>query len=115
MIFYYMLRGQPPFMSLGGVDAAVAAALRHERPAIPRAWDTTLTRLLQNCWSDSGSTRPSFEQASAILSPQLLRPPHATVFVPITSSSPPAPTHPFNPRHFHKPLLVRLGVHAAEL
>jgi len=67
MIFYYMLRGQPPFMSLGGVDAAVAAALRHERPPIPRAWDATLTRLLQNCWSDSGSTRPSFEKVLTIL------------------------------------------------
>ena len=25
MIFYYMLRGQPPFMALGGVDGAPAA------------------------------------------------------------------------------------------
>jgi len=67
MIFYYMLRGQPPFMQLGGVDAAVAAALRQERPPIPRAWDATLTRLLQDSWSDSGSARPSFEEVLAIL------------------------------------------------
>lgn len=63
MILFYMLRGMPPFLHLGGVDAAVAAAIRQERPPIPRAWDEKITHLLQAAWSENPASRPSFQKA----------------------------------------------------
>mmetsp|Transcript_17911 Transcript_17911/g.57667 ORF Transcript_17911/g.57667 Transcript_17911/m.57667 type:complete len:90 (-) Transcript_17911:324-593(-) len=53
----------PPFLHLGGVDAAVAAAIRQERPPIPRAWDEKITHLLQAAWSENPASRPSFQKA----------------------------------------------------
>ena len=62
MIFYYMLRGVPPWYGLSGVDAATKAAVGGERPVIPRDVDERLSTLLKRCWDENPKARPSFEE-----------------------------------------------------
>ena len=62
MIFYYMLRGIPPWSGLSGVDAATKAAVDGDRPFIPRYVDERLATLLKRCWDVNPRARPSFEE-----------------------------------------------------
>ncbi|EED90828.1 predicted protein, partial [Thalassiosira pseudonana CCMP1335] len=62
MIFYYMLRGIPPWSGLSGVDAATKAAVDGDRPFIPRYVDERLATLLKRCWDENPRARPSFEE-----------------------------------------------------
>jgi len=61
MIFYYMLRGIPPWSGLSGVDAATKAAVDGERPLIPRDVDDRLSTLLKRCWDENPKARPGFD------------------------------------------------------
>jgi len=61
MIFYYLLSGSPPWPTLNGIKAVQAAATEGRRPCIPRHWDQRLSSLLQQCWDENPSARPSFE------------------------------------------------------
>jgi len=67
MIFYYMLKSEPPFPELDG-EAAAGAAQTGQRPMCMSSWDAKakLTPLLQECWAESPEARPSF---SALLTP----------------------------------------------
>jgi serine/threonine protein kinase len=67
MILYYMLEGAPPWPDLDGVAAVRAAALKHERPPIPRHWDLSLQELLRSAWADEPRARPSFAAVLEIL------------------------------------------------
>lgn len=66
MIFFYMLRGQPPFLSLDGVQAAKAAAIEKARPNIPTSatFAPPLAELLRTTWCDVPSERLTFQQVS---------------------------------------------------
>jgi len=67
MIFYYMLRGIPPWSGLSGVDAATKAAVDGERPIIPRDVDERLSTLLKRCWDENPKARPSFQEIISLL------------------------------------------------
>ena len=41
--------------------AAQAAAIRSERPTIPRSWDSCWSDLIQQCWDENPSNRPGFD------------------------------------------------------
>ena len=65
-----MLGVEAPWPHLDGVKAAVAAAIKTERPPIPRHWDGTLVDLIRAMWANEPRQRPSFaailEQLHAI-------------------------------------------------
>ncbi len=60
MIFYYLLAGRPPWEQLDGLMAVSKAAHEADRPIIDRFWDLELTGLMQRCWAETPSARPSF-------------------------------------------------------
>jgi len=67
MILFYLLSGKPPWPTENGLVAARKAAEEGDRPTIPRSWDTRLQILLQECWDENPSARPSFHQILKIL------------------------------------------------
>jgi len=62
MILFYLLDGKPPWPYDSGLVAIKKASEEGERPAIPRSWDSRLGELLQHCWDENPSSRPSFQQ-----------------------------------------------------
>ena len=62
MIFYYMIRGTPPWSGLSGLDAVTKAAVDGERPLIPRNVDARISTLLNRCWDENPRARPSFAE-----------------------------------------------------
>jgi serine/threonine protein kinase len=67
MILYYLLDGKPPWPLVNGLVAVKKAALEAERPNIPRKWDLRLSNLVQECWDENASVRPSFEKVLPVL------------------------------------------------
>jgi len=61
MILFFMSSGHAPWPSKNGVVAAADAAIEGKRPFIPRNWDSQWANLLQQCWDESPSLRPSFK------------------------------------------------------
>lgn len=62
MILFYLLDGKPPWPTLNGLVAARKAAEEGDRPIIPRNWDSRVQILLQECWDENASVRPSFHR-----------------------------------------------------
>jgi len=67
MILFFLLSGKPPWPNDNGIVAARKASDEGDRPTIPRSWDNPLQILLQNCWDENPSSRPSFHQILQIL------------------------------------------------
>lgn len=67
MILFYLLDGKPPWPTENGLVAAKKAAEEGDRPRIPRNWDNMIQVLLQECWDENPSARPSFHQVLLIL------------------------------------------------
>lgn len=67
MIFFYLLDGKPPWPTENGLVAARKASEEGDRPRIPRSWDNRIQILLQDCWDENPSARPSFQQILQIL------------------------------------------------
>jgi serine/threonine protein kinase len=61
MILFYLLKGTPPWPYDNGMVAARKAADEGDRPEIPRSWDSSLQALLQDCWNEDPSARPTFK------------------------------------------------------
>ena len=61
MIFYYLLAGRPPWDQLSGLKAVIKAAMEADRPVVERSWDIQLSNMIQRCWDENPSARPSFE------------------------------------------------------
>ena len=59
--------GEPPWAELRGPDAVELAAVKKERPNVPRHWDARLATLTRSCWADDPATRPSFAAALEVL------------------------------------------------
>ncbi|KAF9645203.1 kinase-like protein [Thelephora ganbajun] len=73
MVIYEVLTGLPPFYHMRAYSP-VAAVLRGERPEKPLdaellGFSDTLWELVQSCWSESSSTRPTAQQPLDYLSP----------------------------------------------
>lgn len=62
MILFYLLDGKPPWPTLNGLIAARLAAEEGDRPPIPRSWDNKVQTVLQECWDENPSARPSFHR-----------------------------------------------------
>jgi len=60
MIFYYLLAGRAPWEQLSGLQAVIQAATEADRPVVDRSWDSQLSGLMQQCWSETPSSRPPF-------------------------------------------------------
>jgi serine/threonine protein kinase len=60
MIFYYLLAGRPPWDQLSGLKAVIKAAMEADRPVVERSWDIQLSNMMQRCWDENPSARPSF-------------------------------------------------------
>lgn len=60
MILYYLISGRPPWESLSGLNAVTKAAVEADRPIINRSWDSQIADLMQRCWDENPSGRPSF-------------------------------------------------------
>jgi len=67
MILFYLLGGKPPWPTENGLVAARKASEEGDRPSIPRHWDNRIQVLLQDCWDENPSTRPSFQQILHVL------------------------------------------------
>jgi len=61
MLMYFLTAGHAPWPMLNGLIAAQAAAIRSERPTIPRSWDSCWSDLIQQCWDENPSNRPGFD------------------------------------------------------
>eukprot|EP00557_Chaetoceros_sp_GSL56_P004748 CAMPEP_0176488812 /NCGR_PEP_ID=MMETSP0200_2-20121128/6926_1 /TAXON_ID=947934 /ORGANISM="Chaetoceros sp., Strain GSL56" /LENGTH=100 /DNA_ID=CAMNT_0017885855 /DNA_START=104 /DNA_END=406 /DNA_ORIENTATION=+ len=59
-ITHYLLSGRPPWEQLNGLKAVIKAATEADRPIIDRSWDSQLSSLMQRCWDENPSSRPSF-------------------------------------------------------
>jgi serine/threonine protein kinase len=60
MIFYYLILGRAPWEALSGLDAVTKAAVLADRPIINRSWDAQISSLMQRCWDENPTGRPSF-------------------------------------------------------
>mmetsp|Transcript_8465 Transcript_8465/g.9756 ORF Transcript_8465/g.9756 Transcript_8465/m.9756 type:complete len:703 (+) Transcript_8465:108-2216(+) len=60
MILYYLVSGRPPWESLSGLKAVIKAAVEADRPIIHRSWDAQISSLMQRCWDENPTGRPSF-------------------------------------------------------
>lgn len=60
MIFYYLLAGRPPWEQLSGLKAVIQASTEADRPIVDRSWDIKISGLMQRCWEETPSSRPSF-------------------------------------------------------
>jgi serine/threonine protein kinase len=67
MILFYLLDGKPPWPYDSGMVAVRKASDEGDRPSIPRSWDSRLQALLQDCWDENPSSRPSFRTILSIL------------------------------------------------
>lgn len=67
MILYYLLSGRPPWATMNGLKAVERAANDGDRPNVPRDWDERLSMLLQQCWDENPTARPSFKQVLEVL------------------------------------------------
>jgi serine/threonine protein kinase len=67
MIFYYLLKGKPPWANVNGMVAVKKAALEADRPIVPREWDLRLSSLLQECWDENRRSRPTFTRILEVL------------------------------------------------
>ena len=67
MILFFLLDGKPPWPTENGLIAARKASEEGDRPTIPRNWDNRIQVLLQDCWDENPSARPSFQQILHIL------------------------------------------------
>lgn len=60
MLLYEMLTLSEPFIHYTPVDAALAVATRGERPPLPPFPEQGLRSLIEDCWDQVPSSRPSF-------------------------------------------------------
>jgi len=64
MIFYFLLSGKPPWPELNGLNAVTKAAMEADRPIVARNWDMSVSNLMQECWAENPTARPSFATIS---------------------------------------------------
>ena len=67
MILFHLLDGKPPWPHDNGLVAVRKAAHEGDRPPVPRSWDVRLQSLLQESWSESPKSRPSFDKILKLL------------------------------------------------
>ena len=60
LILYNMLTLEAPWPTLGGVEAVKLAALKSNRPSVPRHWDAKLAQLTRKSWAADPAMRPSY-------------------------------------------------------
>ena len=67
MVLYYMVAGHPPWPHLPGFEAVRLAAEIGNRPCLPRDLDSQSVNLLELCWHNDPSSRPSFRKILSLL------------------------------------------------
>ncbi|XP_044473972.1 serine/threonine-protein kinase STY13-like [Mangifera indica] len=92
IVFWELLTNRMPFEGMSNLQAAYAAAFKHERPSLPEDISPDLAFIVQSCWVEDPNMRPSFGQIIRLLNAFLftLGPPPPSV--PETDSSEPEAT-----------------------
>eukprot|EP01132_Coremiostelium_polycephalum_P004728 gene4728-5902_t len=62
IILWELGTGELPYSGLDSVQLALAVTTKGLRPPIPHAWPQSLNQLIQSCWNQDPSKRPSFSQ-----------------------------------------------------
>ncbi|CAM8971535.1 hypothetical protein QQ045_029269 [Rhodiola kirilowii] len=67
IVLWELLTNRMPFESMSNLQAAYAAAFKHERPSIPEDVPPDLAFIIQSCWVEDPNMRPSFSQVIRML------------------------------------------------
>lgn len=67
IVLWELLTNRMPFEGMSNLQAAYAAAFKHERPTIPDDMPQDLAFIIQSCWVEDPNVRPSFNQIIRML------------------------------------------------
>lgn len=74
ILFYQIFSGEAPFQHLPEEEIRQAVVVDQERPdrpedddAVERGLDVKMWTLLERCWADNRTSRPSFQEIAALL------------------------------------------------
>ncbi|KAJ4704266.1 putative Protein kinase atn1 [Melia azedarach] len=62
IVLWELLTNRMPFEGMSNLQAAYAAAFKHERPRLPEDISPDLAFIVQSCWVEDPNLRPSFSQ-----------------------------------------------------
>ncbi|XP_054781742.1 serine/threonine-protein kinase STY13 [Prosopis cineraria] len=71
IVLWELLTNRMPFEGMSNLQAAYAAAFKHERPSLPEDIPPDLAFIIQSCWVEDPNLRPSFSQIIRMLNPFL--------------------------------------------
>ncbi|KAF7845218.1 serine/threonine-protein kinase STY13-like isoform X1 [Senna tora] len=67
IVLWELLTNRMPFEGMSNLQAAYAAAFKHERPSLPEDISPELAFIIQSCWVEDPNLRPSFSQIIRML------------------------------------------------
>ncbi|KAJ0089124.1 hypothetical protein Patl1_31526 [Pistacia atlantica] len=67
IVLWELLTNRMPFEGMSNLQAAYAAAFKHERPSLPQDISPDLAFIIQSCWVEDPNMRPSFGQIIRML------------------------------------------------
>lgn len=62
VVCFELMTYELPFTNSTAVEAALAVATKDRRPELPAGCDSTIAKLVRECWDASGEMRPSFQE-----------------------------------------------------
>jgi serine/threonine protein kinase len=77
IVLWELLTNRMPFEGMSNLQAAYAAAFKHQRPSIPDEISPDLAFIIQSCWMEDPNMRPSFSQIIRMLNEFLFTLPSA--------------------------------------
>ncbi|KAK1563755.1 hypothetical protein Q3G72_032390 [Acer saccharum] len=89
IVLWELLTNRMPFEGMSNLQAAYAAAFKHERPILPEDISHELAFIVQSCWVEDPNMRPSFSQIIRMLNAFIftLAPPPQSVPEPETNEA----------------------------
>jgi serine/threonine protein kinase len=66
-VLFELVAHEPPFNDRPPLQAAVAVALNHERPALPAGVPPAVEELIHSCWRREADARPAFASIHALI------------------------------------------------
>jgi serine/threonine protein kinase len=72
IILWQIVKGKVPFSGLGRRTYMENVVVGGERPRLDRSWPKPFSRLLQRCWNEDSTQRPSFAEVTSELDALIL-------------------------------------------
>lgn len=72
IILWQIVKGKVPFSGLGRRTYMENVVVGGERPRLDRSWPKAFSRLLQRCWNEDRTLRPSFSEVTSELDALIL-------------------------------------------